>query len=227
MPPSQTPCQDPSSAHASELVERRYVIFSALLKASTPRPSKYGRILPRAIRTARITATRKLRRTVRLAPNNDLLPDLHNPLTLQQLRRARPPPRILLETSLQELMALGAQLIFRRQLWRVALRNIIHNRPFVVQGRPRAAAGAHLEDDAAERPDVDGALAAFILAFDDFGGHVHRGAGHGFLLAGDPGARAATDGRVVGLEGFALTGDDFGSAEVDIFDYAVVVEEDV
>jgi len=112
-------------------------------------------------------------------------------------------------------------------LRRVALRDVIHNRPLIVQGRPRAAASAHFEDDAAERPDVDSALAAFVLAFDDFGGHVHRGAGHGFLLAGDPWGGAAAGGRVVGLEGFALAGDDFGGAEVNVFDHAVVVEEDV
>ncbi len=108
------------------------------------------------------------------------------------------------------------------------MRNVVHNRPFVIQGSPRAAAGAHFEDDAAEGPDVDGALATLVLAFDDFGGHVHRGAGHGFLFTRDPGGDS-TAGRshVVGLEGFTLTGDDFGGAKVDVFDHTVVVEEDV
>ena len=85
------------------------------------------------------------------------------------------------------------------------------------------------------------------MAFDHFGGHVHGGAGHGFLFGGgDAGGAGGVEvgavgvggagvgvggggrcGRVVGLEGFALAGDDFGGAEVDVFDYAVVVEEDV
>lgn len=111
---SQASGQDFSPIHTNELIELRYVIFSTVHKASTPRPSKHGRILPRAIRTARITVTRKLRRTVRLPSDNHLLPDLHDPLALQQLRSARPPPRILLETSLQELHPLGTQLVFRR-----------------------------------------------------------------------------------------------------------------
>jgi len=110
----------------------------------------------------------------------------------------------------------------------VSLRDVVHDRPLIVQGRPGAAAGAHFQDDAAKRPDVDGTLAAFVLAFDNFGGHIHGGAGHGFLFARNPrGGTAGGGGVVVGLEGFALAGDDLGGAEVDVLDYTIVVEEDV
>ena len=180
------------------------------------------------MRTARVTATGKLRRTIRSATDDDLLPNLHDPLALQQLHRARSLPRIPLKTPLQELNPLWAQLVFRRQLRWVSLRDVIHNRPLVVQRCPGAAAGAHFEDDAAERPDVDGALAAFVLALDDFGRHVHGSAGHGLLLARDPGGGTTSGGGVVvGLEGFALAGDHFSGAKIDVFDYTVVVEENV
>jgi hypothetical protein len=94
---------------------------------------------------------------------------------------------------------------------------VVHDGPFVVHGRPGTAAGGHFEDYAAERPYVDGAVAACGPAADDFGGHVHGRAGHGAL--------AALTG--VGSEGAALAGDKFGGAEVDVFDYTVVVEKDV
>ncbi len=191
-----------------------------------PSISKLTRILPRA---------RPRRRAPPLTPplphlrqrNNQLL-NLRNPLTLQQLDRTRPHPRIALKAPFQKVNPLLAQLLPAGQLRRIALRNVVHDGPLVVEGRPGPAASAHFEDDAAERPDVDGTQAAFVAAFDDFGGHVHGGAGHGFLLGGDFGAGAgAGDGGGVWLEGFVLAGDYFGGAEVDVFDYAVVVEEDV
>lgn len=170
----------------------------------------------------RTPRTRRTLLTPTTTADNNLLPNRHNPVTLQQLRRARPPLGIAVEAAFQKLDALGTQLVLTRQLRRVALSDIIHDRPFIIQARPGPAAGAHFQDDAAEGPDVDGAVAAFVLALDDFGGHVHGGAGHGFLFARDA-ARAG----VLRLEGFALAGDDFGGAEIHEFDDAVVVEEDV
>ena len=92
-------------------------------------------------------------------------------------------------------------------------------------------------------------MAAFGGAFDDFGRHVHGGAVHGFLLLrGDRevgvlgkgeavpgsglvvliGGRRGLVGRGArGLEGLALAGDHLSGAKIDVFDYAVVVEEDV
>lgn len=156
------------------------------------------------------------------APHDNLLADCHDPIALQQLRRARPPLWIPLEAPSQEFDALLTQLIFTRQLRRVALSDVVHDGPLVVEGSPGAAPRAHLENDAAERPDVDGAVAAFVETLDHFGGHVHRGTRHGFLFP-----RHAAGAGVLRLEGFALAGDDLGGAEVDEFDDAVVVEEDV
>lgn len=139
---------------------------------------------------------------------------------LQQLDRRRSLPRIPQEALIQKVDAASAELVRVRQLRRVALGDVEHDGPLVVEGGPGAAAGGHLEDDAAEGPDVDGAGAAGVLALDDFGGHVHGCAGHGFVGFGE-------DGAVAVDEGFALAGDDFRGAEVDVFDYAIVVEEDI
>ena len=158
--------------------------------------------------------------------DDDLLSDLHDPRALQQLGRTRAAAGILLKASPQELDALGTELIPAGQLRWVPLGDVVHDRPLVVQARPRAAAGCHLEDHAPERPDVDGALAAFVGAFDDLGGHVHGRAGHGFLFA-----RKASGGvgevMVVGLKGLVLARDDFGSAKVNVLDHAVVVEKNI
>ena len=118
---------------------------------------------------------------------------------------------------------------------RIALGDVVHDRPLVVEAGPGATAGAHFEDDAAEGPNVDGAEAAFVGALDDFGRHVHGCAGHGFLLLGNfressrgvgCGAGGGVDFRGR-LEGFVAPGYDFGGAEVDVFDDAVVIEEDI
>ncbi len=153
---------------------------------------------------------------------------------MQQLRRTGPPLRVPIEAPFQEPDALSAQLLPARQLRWVALRDVVHDSPFVVQTRPGATARAHFEDDAAERPDVDGAEAAFVAAFDDFGGHVHWGSGHGFLLLRDFGQGGGVECFVVGgrcfgwgLEGFVLASDDLGGTKVHVLYNAIVVEEDV
>jgi len=191
--------------------------------------SEHVAVLPRTRHTA-ATLTAVAReppctgRAIACAHHN-LLSDLHDPLTLQQLGRARPPPRILLETPPQEVNTLGTELVSAGQLRRVALRNIVHDRPLVVQGCPGPPPGRHLKDHAAEGPDVDGALASLVGTFDDFGGHVHGGAGHGFLLSRETGG--GVDKMGVWLKGLVMPGDDLRGAEIDVFDYAVVVEKDV
>ena len=138
------------------------------------------RILPRAVRTAR---------TIPIGapvPNrNDLLPDGADPFTLQQLGRTGPPLRIALETSLQKFDALLTQLLSAGQLRRVALGDVVHNGPLIVETCPGTAAGAHLKNDATEGPDVYRTETAFVGAFDDFRRHVHWSAGHGLLLRRD------------------------------------------
>lgn len=104
--------------------------------------------------------------------------------------------------------------------------DVVHDGPLIVERGPGATTGRHLKDDAAKRPDVDGTLAAFVGALDDFRRHVHGSSGHGFLLAGQAGGGVGEVG-VVWLEGLVLAGDDFSGTEVDIFDYSVVIEEDV
>lgn len=200
-------------------------------------------ILPRTPTGAPPTTPRLTGRGLHVPPpptHHDLLPDLADPAALEQLGGAGATAGIALEAATQKRQALLAQLLLRRQLRRVALRDVVHDGPLVVERGPGSAARAHFQDDAAERPDVDGALAAFVLPFDHFGRHVHGGAGHGFLFRGGHAGRAGGAEAVVFvggggggcggwvcLEGFALAGDDFGGAEVDVLDYAVVVEEDV
>ena len=105
--------------------------------------------------------------------------------------------------------------------------DVIHNRPFVVQAGPGTPSGAHFQNHAAERPDVDGALTAFAGSFDHFGGHVHGRACHGLLLAGGAPGGAGRRRLLVELERFPLAGDYLGGAEIDVFYYTVVVEEDI
>lgn len=104
---------------------------------------------------------------------------------LQQFDSRRPLPRVPQEAPIQKVDAASAELIGVGQLRRVALRDVEHDGPLVVEGGPGAAARGHLEDDAAEGPDVDGAGAAGVLALDDLGGHVHGRAGHGFVGFGE------------------------------------------
>lgn len=136
---------------------------------------------------------------------------------LQQLSSGRTFLRIAHEATLEEIDALGTELVDGWELWRVALRDVVHDGPLVVERGPGAATGRHLEDDATEGPDVDGAIAPRVLAFDHLRGHVHRGAGHGFIGFAGFG----------GHEGFALAGDDFGCAEIYVLDDTVMVEENV
>lgn len=131
--------------------------------------------------------------------NNQLF-DLRDPVTLQQLRCTRPIPRISVKAPFQEINPLFTQLILAWQLGGVSLGDIIHNRPFIIERSPRAPAGAHFEDDAAKGPDIDGAKATLITTFDNFGGHIHRSAGHGFLFGGDFSIwTGASDGNQVRL----------------------------
>ena len=182
------------------------------------------RVLPRAVRAAAPIGAS-------VALWNDLFPDGADPITLQQLRRTGSSFRIALEASLEEFYALLTQLLSTGQLRRVALGDIVHDGPFIVEARPRTAASAHLEDHAAEGPYVYRTETAFVGAFDDLRGHVHWSAGHGLLLCGnfrktDP----ACGGEwcfIGGLECFVLAGNDFGGAEVDVFDDAIVVKQNV
>lgn len=112
----------------------------------------------------------------------DLFPDCANPVALQKLGSTRPPLWVALEASLEEFYTLLAQLLSARQLRRISLGNVIHDGPLVVEARPRTPASAHLEDHAAEGPDVYRTETAFVGAFDDFRGHVHWSAGHGLLF---------------------------------------------
>ena len=162
---------------------------------------------------------------------NDLLPDGANPITLQQLRRTGSSFRVALEASLEEFYALLTQLLSTGQLRRVALGNIVHDGPFIVEARPRTATSAHLEDHAAEGPNVYRTETAFVGAFDDLWGHVHWSAGHGLLLCGnfretDP-ACGGEGCFIGGLKCFVLAGNDLGGAEVDVFDDAIVIKQNV
>lgn len=98
--------------------------------------------------------------------------------------------------------------------------NVVHDGPLVVHGRPGTATSSHFEDHAAERPDINSAVAAGASAANYFGRHVHGCTGHGALVT-------LTCGVVFGGEGPTLASDDFCGAEVDKLDYTVVVEENI
>ena len=123
------------------------------------------------------------------------------------------------------------QLLSARQLRRVALGDVVHDGPFIVETCPGTAAGTHLEDHATKGPDVYRAETAFVGPFDDLGGHIHWSAGHGLLFCRnfrEAHSRCGCEWCFVGrLQCFVLAGNDFGSAEVDVFDDAIVVKQDV
>lgn len=75
-----------------------------LKETAMPLPSKLTRVDSRRMRAPR-TATLV---TPSTSTDNNLLPDCHDPFTLQQLRRAGPPLRIPLEAPLEELDPFGA-----------------------------------------------------------------------------------------------------------------------
>lgn len=144
--------------------------------------------------------------------------DRHDPLVAEQVDGLGPLLGIAHEAALQEVDALRAELVRRRQGRWVALRDVVHDGPLVVQVGPRSSPGGHLEDDAAERPDVHGTKVAWVLALDDFGRHVHGRSRHGLVGLGA--------GEIID-QSAALASDHLGRAEVDVFDDAVMVEEDV
>lgn len=78
-------------------------------------------------RTSPILAPRRRRVKHNLLPNRD------NPLMLQKLRSCRPLHLVALEAASQEVDSGVAELIARRQGGLVALRDVVHDCPFVVQ----------------------------------------------------------------------------------------------
>ena len=161
----------------------------------------------------------------------DLFPDRADPVTLQQLGSTGSSLRVALEASLQEIYALLTQLLSAWQLRWVALGDIVHNGPLVVETRPWTAASAHFKNHAAKRPDIYRTETAFVGAFDDFRGHVHWSAGHGLLLCWnfrEPSTACGGEWCFVGgLECFILAGNDFCGAEIDVFDDTIVIEENI
>jgi len=147
---------------------------------------------------------------------NNLASNSHDPFVLQKLDGTCPLLGIPGETPIKEVDTLFAKLICAWQLWRVSLCNVIHNGPFIVQVGPRPPTSSHLKDNAAKRPYVNCSCSAWVLAFDDFWGHIHGGSGHRPVGLG-----AAVDKRL------ALPGDDLGCSKVDVLDDTIVIEQDV
>jgi hypothetical protein len=173
------------------------------------------RVVPTALRRDLATAARF--GAGRLGLETELGAERHDPFVLEEFDSADALSGIALEAFLQEVDTGLAELVARGELRWVALGDVVHDGPFVVHRCPGAAAGRHFEDHAAERPYVDGAVAARGAAADNLGGHVHWGSGHGTLTALTR----------VGGEGTALSCNEFSSAKIDVFDYTVVVKEDV
>lgn len=86
-----------------------------------------------------------------------LLPYTLDPLALQQLGSTCSPLRIPIKAPFQEVNAFFAQLLSTWQLGWIALRDVIHDGPLVVETGPGPPPSAHLEDDAPKGPDIDGA----------------------------------------------------------------------
>jgi hypothetical protein len=138
---------------------------------------------------------------------------------LEQFNGAGTLVRVTIEALHQEVNALLTKLVLGGELWRVTLSNVVHDSPLVVHGRPRATTSGHFENDATERPDVDGTVAAGTTTLDHLGGHVHGCSGHGALLF--------TASSVVDSEGPTLACDEFSGAKINELDYTVMVEEDI
>ena len=81
---------------------------------------------------------------------NDLAADAHHPLMLQQLHGAGAVPGVAHKAARQEIDALGTELVGAGELRRVALRDVVHDGPLVVEVGPRPATRHHLKNDAAE-----------------------------------------------------------------------------
>lgn len=178
-------------------------------------------VRPNAVPGRRRRHKRRLRRSTSIARRrrlNHLVPDGHYPLVLQQLDGRRSLLRISRKAPHQEVDALRAELLRRRQLRRVALRNVVHDGPFVVQVGPRPPARRHLEDDAAQRPNVHRPGLTGVLALDHLGRHVHGRARHGLVGLG---------GVEVGGHCPPLASNELGGAKVYVLDDAVVVQQDV
>lgn len=139
---------------------------------------------------------------------------------LQQLCRTRSHTGVPRKTSLQEIYSCLAQLVSRRELWRIALRNVVHDGPLVVKACPGPATCRHLENHAAERPDVNSTEPSAGMALDNFRRHIHRRTGHGVLAT-------LTRATTVGGHCLALTSDDLRGTEIYELDDAVLVKQDI
>lgn len=167
--------------------------------------------------TASALTARLCARCLRLEA--ELCAQRHDPLVLEEFNGAGALVWIAVKALHQEVNALLAKLVAGGELWRISLRNVVHDGPLVVHGSPRAAAGCHFENHAAQGPDIDSAVATGAATLDDFGRHVHRGAGHGTLFAAARG--------IVHSKGPTLASDELGSAKIHKLDDTIVVEEDV
>lgn len=65
---------------------------------------------------------------------NHLLADGDDPLVLEKLRSCGSSERVAFKAATEEVDAQVAELILGWQRWLVALSDVIHDRPFVVQG---------------------------------------------------------------------------------------------
>jgi hypothetical protein len=141
----------------------------------------------------------------------------HDPFVLEQFSRADTLDGVAFEAAFQEIDACVAELVVAGKLRRVALSNVVHDGPFIVHGRPGAAACGHFENHAAEGPDINGAVTTGRSASDDFGRHVHGRAGHGALAAL----------ACIGGDCPTLAGDELCCTKVDVLDYTVMVKQDI
>lgn len=111
------------------------------------------------------------------------------------------------------------ELIPAGKLGRIALGDVVHDRPLVIEAGPRSPPSGHFENDTAERPDINGAMAASIRASDDLWGHVHWRSGHGALT---PLTSSTSTSKSL-----ALSCNDFSGSEINEFEDPVMIQQNV
>lgn len=74
-------------------------------------------------RSARVARCRRL---------NDPVADGHDPVMLQQFHGSSSLLGVAVKAALEEVNAFWAELIWRRELWGIALGDVVHDRPLVV-----------------------------------------------------------------------------------------------
>ena len=130
------------SEKASETMSKQYRFQRSRMRRAEPRLTALARRRRRGGGQGRRFARRA-------RVQRDLFLDEQDPVMLQQFGGGAATFGVAVEAALEEVEPELAELLSRWQLRRLALRDVVHDGPLVVEVRPRSAAADHLEDDAA------------------------------------------------------------------------------